>query len=92
MRDLRANTRLLVPHVHMSKASVDGDATDLMSEDDPATKDGSSVAATVARLVTDRGHAQRLADLLAEQFDAAAVAIYESRPHWCIRYPFYRPA
>lgn len=76
---------------NMSTASLDDDATDLMSEGDPAIKDGISAAATLARLVTDRGHAQRLADLLAEQFDAAAVAIYESAPHWCVDIHFADP-
>lgn len=75
----------------MSKASVDGDAIDLMSGDDPSIKDGSLAPATVARLATDRGHAQRLADLLAEQFDTAAVAIYESGPLWCIDIHFADP-
>lgn len=76
---------------HMSKTFVDNDLADLVSESDPATRDGGSAAATVARLVTDRGHAQRLADRLAEQFDAAAVAIYESGPHWCIDIHFAEP-
>ena len=76
---------------HMSKASVEHDAADLVSGSDPSTQDGSSAPATVARLVTDRGHAQRLADLLAEQFEAAAVAIYEQGPHWCVDIHFADP-
>lgn len=76
---------------HMSKASVDDDAADLVSGGDPLTQDGGAAPATVARLVTDRGHAQRLADLLAEQFEAAAVAIYEQGPHWCVDIHFADP-
>lgn len=76
---------------HMSKASLDYAAADLWLGGDPSTKDGSVAPATIARLVTDREHAQRLADLLAEQFDAAAVAIYESGPHWCVDIHFADP-
>ena len=75
----------------MSKASVDDDAADLVSGGDPSTQDGSSAPATVARLVTDRGHAHRLADLLAEQFEAAAVATYEQGAHWCVDIHFADP-
>jgi ribosomal protein L11 methyltransferase len=76
---------------HMSKVSLDYAADDLLSGSDPSIKDGSLAAATVARLVTDCGHAKRLSDLLAEQFDAAAVAIYESGPHWRIDIHFADP-
>jgi ribosomal protein L11 methyltransferase len=43
----------------------------------------------LARLVTDAPRARRLANLLAEQLDAAsAVACYEDGPHWCVEIHF----
>jgi ribosomal protein L11 methyltransferase len=43
----------------------------------------------LARLATDAPRARRLANLLAEQLDAAsAVACYDDGPHWCVEIYF----
>ncbi len=48
--------------------------------------------ATVARLVADAAGAQRLANLFAEQLDAAsAVACYDDGLHWCVEIHFAEP-
>ena len=61
-----------------------------MFGDDPLTADEAS-AAIVARLATDRARAQKLADLLPEEFEEAAVAAYECGPQWCVDIHFAAP-
>lgn len=62
-----------------------------MSGDDPSRADEAAPPATVARLATDRERAQKLADLLVEEFDEAAVAAYECGPQWCVDIHFAAP-
>lgn len=62
-----------------------------MFGDDPLTADEAASAAIVARLATDRARAQKLADLLPEEFEEAAVAAYECGPQWCVDIHFAAP-
>ncbi|MGZ8372786.1 MAG: hypothetical protein ACXWUW_07600, partial [Rhodoplanes sp.] len=57
----------------------------------PAIGDKAAAPATVARLVTDRRRGQSLADLLAEQMDASAIALYEDGAQWCVEIHFADP-
>jgi ribosomal protein L11 methyltransferase len=71
--------------------AVDKDrAGDALAGGKPMAGD-KAAAATVARLVTDRRRGENLADLLAEQIEASAIAVYEDGAQWCVDIHFADP-
>ncbi|MGZ8397321.1 MAG: 50S ribosomal protein L11 methyltransferase, partial [Rhodoplanes sp.] len=76
----------------MSGEAVEKDrAGGAQASSNPAIGDKAAAPATVARLVTDRRRGQSLADLLAEQMDASAIALYEDGAQWCVEIHFADP-